>query len=274
MSAKQATLNKVDQYIEENLDRFVAELQGYLRQPSVPPEDVGGSVEEVRQTAEMTAELMRSVGIEARLLETAYHPVVYGELDSKAGGRTLLVYSHYGVVSTGPREEWVADPYGAEIREGRIIARGAADPKGNVMAVLKAVEAWLKTEGDVPLNLKFILPCGEMAKSDPKLVDNYRHLLHADALLMVDAGFTRDGNCPVHLGQGGALHVDLKIKTGSKNVYGILTQLIPAATYPLVWALASLKDQNEQVLTEGFYDDVLPPTKGGAAAAEELPVEG
>lgn len=261
MTAKQTALGKADRYIEENFDRFVAELQGYIRQPSVPPEDVGGSVEEVRQTAEMTAELMREVGIDSRLLETAYYPVVYGELSSKAGGKTLLIFSHYGVVSTGPREKWVADPFGAEIWEGRIISRGASDPKGNVMACFKAVEAWLETRGDVPLNLKFLFPCGEMAKSDPKFVDNYRHLLDADALLMVDAGFTRDENCPVHLGTCGFLSVDLKLATGTKDVYNIWAQLIPNAVYPLVWALASLKDSNEQVLIEGFYDDVLPPTE-------------
>src|SRR5438132_9472595 len=137
----ESVMEAIASYVDEHEDRFIRELQTYIRQPSAPAED-GGSVEEVRRTAEMTADLMRQVGIDARLLETATYPVVFGELRSRAGSsRTLLIYSHYGVVNPGDPVEWVVGPYSAEIRDGSIISRGASDPKGNVIAAFKAVEA-------------------------------------------------------------------------------------------------------------------------------------
>jgi acetylornithine deacetylase/succinyl-diaminopimelate desuccinylase-like protein len=264
-------MEAVASYIDEHEDRFIRELQTYIRQPSAPAED-GGSAEEVRRTAEMTANLMRQVGIDARLLETATYPVVFGELRSRVpNARTLLVYSHYGVVNPGNPAEWVVGPYSAEIMAGSIIGRGASDPKGNVIAAFKAVEAWRVTQGDLPINLKFVFPCGERARKDPAFVDNYRHLLGADSLVMIDAGFTRDGNCPVHLGSVAALQVRFQVRTGSKDPYIIWTQLIPHASFRLIAALNSVRDADERVLIDGFYDDVKPPTTEELALMETYP---
>lgn len=258
-------MDTINRYIDANFDRFVEELRTLLRQPSGSNEtecdDVG-----FRECANLVVKMMQDVGMKAEIMPAKCHPMIFGQLKSKTGGKTLLVASHYDVMPTGPLEEWISAPFGAEIREGRIFARGASDCKGNFMAGLKAAEAFLQSMGDVPLNLKFLVDGDdESGKGDiTAFAITHKDLLQADAILYLDAGFTRDGNCPVHLGQAGALVVDLKVKTGSKDVYSIWSQLIPTATYPLTWALASLKDQNERILIKGFYDDVLPPT------AEEL----
>jgi acetylornithine deacetylase/succinyl-diaminopimelate desuccinylase-like protein len=255
-------MDTLDRFIDGNFDRFVEELKTLLRLPSSSNETECDDAS-MMECAELVAQMMRDVGMQAQILPAKCHPAVFGQLKSKTDAKTLLVTSHYDVMPVEPLEEWVSDPYEPEIREGRIFARGASDCKGNFMAGLKAVEALLRSAGDVPLNLKFLVEGDdESGKGDmTAFAAAHTDLLQADAILYLDAGFTRDGNCPVHLGQAGGLRVELSIRTGSKNVYSIWTQLIPTATYPLAWALASLKDRKERVLIEGFYDDVLSPTR-------------
>jgi len=184
-----------------------------------------------------------------------------------------LVTGHYDVVEPGPSEAWSSDPFGAEMIDGDIRGRGAVDPKGNLVAGIKAAQAFLETSGETPVNLKWLVDgddehhMGDLGA----FVDAHRDMLECDAVLLLDAGFTRDNNSPVHLGTAGSLGVDLNVRTGTKEPYFIWTQLIPDAAFRLTWALASLKGPDERVLVDGFYDDVAPPTDSEMALMERYP---
>src|SRR5262249_49100519 len=186
---------------------------------------------------------------------------------------TLLITTHYDVVSPGAVEQWNSPPFAAELKDNDIIGRGAADPKGNFMAGVETVHAWREVAGELPVNLKFMVEGDDEVETGHlgEFVTSHRDLLAADSVLLLDAGYTRDGYSPIHLGTAGSLAVELSVKTGSKEPYFIWTQLVPDAAFRLVWALASLKDQNERVLIDGFYDNVQPPTPAEQALMDEYP---
>jgi succinyl-diaminopimelate desuccinylase len=89
--------------------------------------------------AELVAEQMSSFGWEPQVDEVAPgRPNAIAVLEGDRPGPTLLFEGHTDVVTEGPRELWSVDPFGGEIREGRLYGRGAADMKAGVAAMLFA----------------------------------------------------------------------------------------------------------------------------------------
>jgi acetylornithine deacetylase/succinyl-diaminopimelate desuccinylase-like protein len=251
-------LGDVLRRVEARAEDYVADLQRLMRLPSVTEDETACA-----NCAEAVAEMMRAAGLSAEVLPAAHNPVVLGESPPRAGRPTLLITSHYDVVAPGPEADWASPPFAAERRGDDIVGRGAADPKGNLVAGLKAAQAWLEAADELPVNVKFLVEGDDEAETGKHLggfVDEHRARLAADGVLLLDAGFTRDGNSPVHLGSAGSLAVELRVRTGSKEPYFIWTQLVPDAAFRLAWALASLKDPDERVRLDGFYDAVQPPT--------------
>jgi acetylornithine deacetylase/succinyl-diaminopimelate desuccinylase-like protein len=264
-----AALEAVFNYIDARAEESIADLQRLMQAPSITEDEAA-----CRACAEMLAGMMRDIGLQAEVLPSAHNPVVVAESPPVAGRPTLLITSHYDVVAPGSEAEWASPPFAAVCRDGDIVGRGAADPKGNLMAGLKAAQAWLQAAGELPVNLKFLVEGDDEAETGRHLgdfVDAHRERLQADGVLLLDAGYTRDGNSPVHLGSAGSLAVMLRARTGSKEPYFIWTQLVPDAAFRLSWALASLKDQDERVRLPGFYDAVQPPTPDEIALLEAYP---
>src|SRR6187401_2976611 len=143
-------------FIHTNRERYVAELGKYLAIPSISalPEHAA----DVRRCAEWTAEEMQRIGLQnVKLIETPGFPVVYGDWLGAPGAPTILFYGHYDVQPVDPLNLWESPPFEATIRDGEIYARGSADDKGQVFMHLKAIEAHLKQNGKLPLNIKFML---------------------------------------------------------------------------------------------------------------------
>src|SRR5688572_27818278 len=147
-------MDKIVDYINVNRDRYVDQLKEYLAIPSISA--LPAHAADVRRCAEWTAAELGRIGLQnARLMETPGHPVVYGEWLGAAGAPTILFYGHYDVQPVDPVELWTSPPFEATVRDGEIYARGAADDKGQVFMHIKAVEAFIKKAGSLPVNLKF-----------------------------------------------------------------------------------------------------------------------
>lgn len=266
MTSDQLSLVQIFDAVDDSADELVEDLLRLLRQPSVTADQ-----SDCRACAEMVADLVRKAGLDARLIERPGHnPVVFGWSEQTPDRPTLLVSGHYDVVPTGPEEDWRTPPFAAVMRDGDITARGACDPKGNVVAGIKAAQLWQRL-GALPINLKFVFEGDDEGPGDHLeqmivFADEHRDLLEADAVLLLDSGFSRSGHSPIHLGTAGSLALKLSVTTGTKPPAFIRTPIVPDAAFRLVWALASLKQPDEQVAVHGFYDDVRRPT----AEAEEL----
>src|SRR6476646_8622595 len=172
-------LNPVYQAIDANEARFVADLQRVVRQPSISSQNIG-----VRECAALLTEMMRDLGMDARVMETAGLPVVYGEIRApRADAPTLVIYNHYDVQPADPLGEWTHPPFDAAIVDGVMYGRGTTDAKGNLLAHLKAVDAFRRAGVSLPCHLKFLFDGEEESGSQslPGFVAAHTDLLAADA---------------------------------------------------------------------------------------------
>jgi len=248
-------MNDVFGYIDEHRQQFIERLQWLCRQPSIAAQNIG-----IQETARMVAQLMEQVGIKTELYATDGAPVVYGVVG--AGPRTLLIYNHYDVQPPEPLGEWQSPPFAAEIRDGKLYARGVADNKGNLVARLSAVEAWLQTRGTLPLTVKFVVEGEEETSSEHlyQFVRQHQDLIKADGCLWEAGGKDIQENPGIYMGAKGILYVELEVTSANRDLHSSQATIVPNAAWRLVWALSTLKDRSENILVDGFYDDIVEPS--------------
>src|ERR671928_1262681 len=154
---------KFDRYVDRHARSFTERLQNLCRMPSVAARGTG-----MRAIAETVEQLMQRVGIGTRTFRIGSgYPIIYGECGS--GPKTFVVYGHYDVQPVGHLTDWSTGPFAAEIRDGKLYARGAANSKGDLVARLAAVEAYQKTYGKLPFCLRFIIE-GEDGLGSPSFI--------------------------------------------------------------------------------------------------------
>jgi acetylornithine deacetylase/succinyl-diaminopimelate desuccinylase-like protein len=251
-------LEPIDKYIQSQRERFIDELRSLVRQPSISSQNKG-----VKECAELIQKMMQEVGIEARVMRTEGHPVVFGHYKARHSQKTLLIYNHYDVQPVEPLDAWEQPPFEARMIGDRIIGRGSSDSKGNLLSHIKAVEAFVRSGKKVPLNLKFLFD-GEEEIGSPSLpgfVEANRELLKADGALSFDGGFDASGRPRVQLGSSGLLYLELKAKGPKRDLHSARARLVENPAWRLVWALQSMKGQDERIVIDKFYDDILPPTE-------------
>jgi acetylornithine deacetylase/succinyl-diaminopimelate desuccinylase-like protein len=253
------------EYVEGHRDRYVETLRTFLRIPSVSNQAVPEAV------AFLTARL-RDLGADVVLREVAgAPPLIVGTIPG-ASARTLLLYNHYDVVPAEPLEAWTSPPFGAEIVDGRLIARGASDNKGELAARLCAVDAWRAVRGTPPLTIKFVID-GEEELGSPhlrELVLANRDLLRADGALGEGGGRDDLGRPTISLGCRGRILFEME-RTGARQTFhSSLTSVVPNPAWEIVWAFASMKGPDERVTIAGFYDDAVRPSEAELKLLDDL----
>ncbi|MEX0975326.1 MAG: M20/M25/M40 family metallo-hydrolase [Bacillota bacterium] len=255
-------------YIDDHFEEFVSELRAAVQKPSIAAQNIG-----MTEAAEHFRGLLEKYGISARIIATKGHPVVYGEIKGESD-KTVLFYDHYDVQPPDPLDEWVSEPFSGEIRDGKIFARGVSDNKGNACARIQAVGTLRKLRGRLPMNVKFLIEGEEEIGSThlSEFIRDNRDLLKADYGVWESGYMGSDGRPGMYLGVKGILYVELDAQGASRDMHSGSAATVPNPAWRLVWALSTIKDQNEKVLIPGFYDAVLPPTESEMAllkAAEE-----
>lgn len=262
------SLQDVYQYIDEHADEYIASLQRMLRQPSIAAQGVG-----MTEMAAMVEQDLKNLGFTPKQVDTrGGYPVVYGEKKG-ASDKTLSFYDHYDVQPADPLDEWMSDPWSGEIRDGRIYARGVSDNKGNIAARFAAIDAWEKVNGELPLNVKFIIEGEEEVGSMhlQNFIDDNKDLVQADACIWEFGGRDIDGKPQIHLGLKGICYVELRAKGARTDWHSSMATSVPNPAWRLVWALATLKGPDDKVLIPGFYEKVVPPTEAEMEAMRNLP---
>lgn len=252
----QAALARAFAAVDAGRIGLIGELQQLCRQPSIAAQNVG-----MRETATMVKKMMEDAGLRAELVETGGHPVVYGELDVGAP-RTLLFYDHYDVQPPEPLDEWTYPPFGAEIHDGVLYARGVSDNKGNFTARIQAIRLLRDAAGDLPVNIKFICE-GEEEIGSEHLGDFIKAnaaRLKADGAIWESGYRQANGQPGLYFGAKGMLYVELRVKGANRDLHSASAATVENPAWRLVWALNTFKGPDERVLVDGFYDDVVPPT--------------
>lgn len=260
-------MDDFDAWVETNRDANLEELRALLRQPTLAGQGIG-----IREGAAATADLLRRAGAEVRLFETGGAPIVVGEVGN--GPRTLMVYDHYDVQPPEPLDLWDSDPYAAEIRDGRLFARGAADNRGELVARVLAVKGYRDAIGDLPLTVRFVVE-GEEEIGSPNLAgfaEGNPDVLRADGCLWEFGGWDESGNPAIFLGLKGMAYVDVRVRTAGADLHSSLAAIVGNAAWRLTWALATLKDERERITVDGLMDRVAPPTDADLALLDRLPL--
>jgi acetylornithine deacetylase/succinyl-diaminopimelate desuccinylase-like protein len=264
-------IDDVYTYIDQHYQSYLKDLITLVRQPSVSARGEG-----IEECAEIVKGMLEDVGLSTRLIsEPGGSPVVYAERVSEQAQRTLLFYDHYDVQPPEPLEEWKFDPFSGTTHEERIYGRGVSDNKGNLVSRIKAVEAFLKTQEDVPVNVKFVVE-GEEEVGSPhfeSVVKEHADLFRNDATIWEFGGTNYAGRPEIYLGLKGVLSVELRTAGALRDVHSANAPLVPNPAWQLVWALNSLKDEKERVLIDGFYEKVLEPSAAERRALEAIPLE-
>ncbi|GAE93363.1 acetylornithine deacetylase/Succinyl-diaminopimelate desuccinylase and related deacylases [Gracilibacillus boraciitolerans JCM 21714] len=153
-------MQEVIEYLEKNKELHMEELKEFLHIPSVSTDS--RHKKDVKKAADFVANYLSEAGLDmVEVQETKGHPLVYAEwMHAGEEAPTVLIYGHYDVQPPDPMDQWKSDPFQADIRDGRIYARGASDDKGQVFMHLVVLKAYLKTVGSLPINIKVCIEGG------------------------------------------------------------------------------------------------------------------
>jgi acetylornithine deacetylase/succinyl-diaminopimelate desuccinylase-like protein len=250
-----------EQYVDKHMSVLISDLQKLIRQPSVSAKNFG-----LEECAKLVTQIMKKSGIKAEILRLGKNipPVVYSEIRSKRNPKkTILFYNHYDVQPEEPLELWNDKPFSGKIKGNKIYGRGSADDKGELITRIKAVEAFLKTTGDVPCNVKFLIEgeeeIGSMHVED--YLNKYRKKLSCDAVIW-EFGYIDEKDRPIiSLGMKGLLYVELSIQESIRDAHSSLAVLIENPAWRLIQALKTLRDKDGRVLIDDWYKEVDHFTK-------------
>jgi acetylornithine deacetylase/succinyl-diaminopimelate desuccinylase-like protein len=248
----------VDQYIEKNSRRFIDELKELCSFPSIS----NHGKDAVEPARDWIADRLSRYTDRVETLDAGGMPALYAEVPG-AGRRKLLLYEHYDVQPVDPLDLWDSAPFEPIEKDGRIIARGVADDKADVMARIHALET-LKALGELPVTLRFLVEGEEEigSKTFEKIAHEHSSKLAADGCLW-DSGSSFDdaGRPQIQFGCRGLLYVQLHVKTLDFDQHSGWASIYPSAAMYMIGALASLRDQDMNVKIDGFYDKVVKPTE-------------
>ena len=268
---QQVPPNDVLDYIEHNKDEYVEKLRTLCRQPSVSAQNLG-----LNEAAELVKNLLSDTGFTVETFSPSKGPpVVFGELRSKHGAKTLVVYNHYDVQPVEPVELWTNPPFSATIENGRVFARGASDNKGNIVSRLLAINAFLKVRGDVPCNIKWAIEGEEEVGSThfSEFINRYKDRLTGESAIWEFGGLDYDDRPMVTLGLKGILYVEFKVQTAMKDSHSARAAVVENPAWRLVRMLDTIQDEDGRILIEGWYDDVKPFTAEELEAIRAMPLE-
>ncbi len=260
-------------FIEKNNDRYLKELNDFLSIPSVStnPE----RKPDIERCAQWVATQMQSIGLEnVKVMPTGGHPIVYGEWLHAPGKPTLLIYGHYDVQPEDPIELWTSPPFEGTIRNGNLYARGSSDDKGQVHIHLKAIEAWMKTTGSLPINIKMMVEGEEEVGSEhlEPFLRSQKQLLKSDLVLISDTSMFARGVPSVCYGLRGLSYMQIDLMGPNKDLHsGSFGGSVHNPIQALAEIIAQLHDKNGRITIPGFYDEVRKLSKKERDAYAKLP---
>ncbi|GAB4324047.1 MAG: dipeptidase [Bacteroidales bacterium] len=267
-------MENLKQYIEENKTRFLEELFGLIRIPSISSQTE--HKEDMIKAAEYWRKTLLDAGADkAEIYPTPGNPVVYGEKMIDPSLPTILVYGHYDVMPVDPVDLWESPPFEPEVRNGKIYARGADDDKGQAFMHAKAFEYLVKTE-QLPCNVKFMIE-GEEEIGSVHLGDfckEHKEMLQADIILVSDTGMIAEDIPSITTGLRGLAYWEVEVTGPNRDLHsGLFGGAVANPINVLSKMIASMTDEDGRITIPGFYDDVLEVSQEERALLAKAPFD-
>ncbi len=274
------TMEHINQYIDNNRQRFLDELLDFLRIPSISADSAYSA--DVFKTAEFVKDKLIAAGADkVEVCPTAGYPIVYGEKMIDPSLPTVLVYGHYDVQPATPLELWETPPFEPSIRktavhpDGAIFARGACDDKGQVYMHVKAFELMMQTNS-LACNVKFMIE-GEEEVGSSNLgifVKANKERLKADVVLISDTSIIANDTPSIDCGLRGLSYVEVEVTGPNRDLHsGVYGGAVANPINILSKMIASMHDENNHITIPGFYDDVLEVSASDRAEMAKTPFD-
>lgn len=245
-------------YLKTNRERFVSELCDYVRFPSVSAQPQHRA--DLVKCAEWLVNHCRSIGMEATIHPTAGHPIVVAKTPRSGKKKPhFMVYGHYDVQPPEPLELWKTPPFEPRIEGTSLFARGSSDNKGQNLAHLNAVEAYLKTGTELPCDLTFVIEGEEEvgSKNLAEFLQKHKAELDVESVIVSDTGMPHKKFPALTYALRGILAVEVRIDGPSRDLHsGIYGGTVDNPAMALCQLLAQLRDKKGRIAIPGFYDDV------------------
>ena len=260
-------------HVDAHLDELVSDLQTLIRQPSVSAKNEG-----IEECATLVQKLLKKSGIKSEILrlKKGVAPIVFGEVKSKQNPKkTLMFYNHYDVQPAEPFDLWDDPPFSGTRKGNKIFGRGATDDKGELITRIKAVEACLKTTGDVPCNVKFVIEGEEETGSAhiEEYLKKYKKKFSCDGVIW-EFGYVDAKNRPIiGLGMKGLLFVELSVKESLRDAHSSLAVLIKNPAWRLIEAVHTLRNSDGKILIKDWYKEVSSLSKNDLKIIQKEPFD-
>lgn len=263
-----------ESYVQASAQRFEEDVCNLLRIASVSTDPAYRA--EIDRAAQWVASRLGAAGLHAELIATAGHPLVYAESPKVEGAPCALVYGHYDVQPPDPVELWISPPFEPTVRNGNLYARGASDDKGQFLTHVFSAEAWLATQGRLPVNLKYLIE-GEEEIGSPSLrsfLEQHGDRLRCDCVVISDGAQFAPGQPAITYGLRGIAYFDLLLRGPARDLHsGTFGGAVTNPANVLARMLAALVDAKGRIQVPGFYDDVLPLSAEERRALASLPFD-
>jgi acetylornithine deacetylase/succinyl-diaminopimelate desuccinylase-like protein len=255
-------MSQLSEFVSKHHHQNVEELKELLRIPSIS--SLSEHKEDMEKAASWIANKLESIGMEhVEIVQTKGHPIIYADWLHQENAPTVLVYGHYDVQPVDPIHLWETPPFEPDIRDEKIYARGATDDKGQTFLHIKAVEALLKVENKLPVNLKFCIEGEEEIGSPnlPQFLSENKEKLACDVVIISDSDMWDRGVPAITYSLRGLAALEVSLKTANTDLHsGMFGGGVQNANHLLVQLLSTLHDANGKVNVDQFYDDVLDLT--------------
>ncbi len=245
-------------YVRSHRERYLEELKAWIANPSISADPAHRN--DVRVSAEAVVARMRAAGLtQAEVLETDGLPVAYGSWLHAPGAPTILIYGHHDVQPADPFALWTTPPFEGTVRDGKIYGRGAVDDKGQVLMHLAAIEAHLRVNGRLPLNIKVVIE-GEEEIGSPNFesfLARERDRLACDVAVISDTAVFAEDVPSLTVSLRGLVHWEITVHGPTSDLHsGYYGGIVKNPLEALAQVIAGLKDADGRVSVAGFYDGV------------------
>jgi len=267
--------DKAIRYAKENEKRFYEEWFELLRIPSISAEPE--RFDDVVRATEFDKRMLEELGFKTETIPTRAHPALFAERIEDPSLPTILIYGHVDVQPVDPIDLWESPPFEPTLRDGAVYARGANDNKGQHFIHMKAVESILKTEGRLPVNVKFLIEGDEESDGEALeiVIPKLKAKLACDAVVISDSNMFEPDVPAILIGLRGIQAAEIVVRGTKSDKHsgeygGILYEPIDALTF----ILRSLKDyRTGHVKIPGFYDDVREISREQREMIASLPYD-
>ncbi len=260
-------------YAQAHRDQFLEQLKAFVAIPSIST--LPQHRDDIQRAATWLLGQLTDLGLTGEMIPIeGGHPMVYGEWMKAPGKPTVLLYGHYDVQPVDPLHEWKHPPFEPTVVGEDLFARGARDDKGQVFAIVKALEALVRGDGQLPVNVKVLVE-GEEEIGSPGIsrwMDRHGRKVACDFAWVSDSNFFARGLPAIEVGLRGLLYTEVEVRGASHDLHsGLYGGAAPNPLNALATIIAGLKDKRGRVTIPRFYSAVREPSPEEKASWERLP---